>query len=126
MNISVASALFVASGLFFFGGAIVVLGVVVYIGHTKGDILSDHFKNSSPVITIPALIDKGLRGKTRLVCSVSSVVTFPRFFLKHGIVNAEDLENFPKDLRRKLVALQWALLTTLGGIMALGVIAMWN
>lgn len=124
MNMSVASALFVASGLFFFGGAIVVLGVVVYLGHTKGDILSDHFKNSSSVITIPALIDKGLRGKTRLVCSVSSVVTFPRFFLKHGIVSAEDLENFPKDLRRKLVVLQWALLTVLAGIMILGLMVM--
>lgn len=120
MNMSVASALFVASGLFCFGSAIVVLGIGVYLGHTKGDVLSDHFKNSHPVITIPAFMDKGLRGKTRLVWSVSSVVTFPRFFLKLGIVNAEDLDNFPTDLRRKLVRLQCALLTVLAGILILG------
>ncbi|VVQ11337.1 hypothetical protein PS918_05335 [Pseudomonas fluorescens] len=126
MNISFADALSVASGLLVFGDALVVFGVAIYMGYTKGDVLSEHFKNSSSLITVPARIDKGLRGKTRLVYSISSVVTFPRFFLKYGIVSAEDLENFPRDLRRKLVALQWALLTALAGIMTLGLIAMWK
>ncbi|MCW8274449.1 hypothetical protein IMF27_01075 [Pseudomonas sp. PCH199] len=126
MNISFADALFVVSGLLVFGGAIIIFGVAIYLGYTKGEVLSEHFKNSSSLITVPARIDKGLRGKTRLVYSVSSVVTFPRFFLKHGIVSAEDIENFPRDLRRKLVVLQWSLLTALTGIVTLGLIAMWK
>ena len=120
MNISVADALFLASGLMVFGGALVVFGTALYLGYTKGDTLLECFPNSSSIITIPAHIDRGLLGKIRLVYSVSSVVTFPRVFLKQGVVAAEDLERFPSDLRRKLVALQWTLLTVLSGMMILG------
>ena len=124
MSISVADALFLASGLIVFGGALVVFGVALHLGYTKGDVMSEHFQNSSPLITVAVRIDKGLRGKTRMVYSISSVVTFPRFFLKYGIVTAEDLNNFPHDLRRKLVALQWTLLGVLAGMVLLGLIAM--
>lgn len=120
MSISVADALFLASGLMVFGGALVVFGTGFYLGYTKGDIFLELFPNSSSIITIPGHIDSGLLGKIRLVYSVSSVVTFPRIFLKHGVIAAEDLERFPSDLRRRLVALQWTLLTVLSGMMILG------
>ena len=120
MSISVADALFLASGLMVFGGAFVVFGAALYLGYTKGDALLECFPNSSSIITIPAHVDSGLLSKIRLVYSVSSVVTFPRFFLKHGVIAAEDLERFPSELRRKLVALQWTLLTVLSGMMILG------
>ena len=124
MSISVADALFLASGLIVFGGALVVFGVALHLGYTKGDVLSEHFQNSSPLITVSARVHAGLRGKTRLVYSISSVVTFPRFFLKYGIVTYVDLHNFHYDLRRKLVALQWTLLGVLAGMVLLGLIAM--
>ena len=120
MSISVADALFLALGLMVFSGALVVFGAALYLGYTKGDALLECFPNSSSIITIPAHIDSGLLGKIRLVYSISSVVTFPRVFLKHGVVAAEDLERFPSELRRKLVALQWTLLTVLSGMMILG------
>jgi len=124
MNIGIADALFLASGLIIFGGALVVFGVALHLGYTKGDILSEHFQNSSPLITVPVRIDKGLRGKTRLVYSISSVVTFPRFFLKRGMVTAEDIDKFPHGLRRKLVVLQWTHLGLLASMLLLGLIAM--
>jgi hypothetical protein len=94
------------------------------LAYTKGDVFSEHFQNSSPLITVSARIDPGLRGKTRLVYSISSVVTFPRFFLKCDLVTAEDMDNFPHDLRRKLVLLQWTLLGIVAGMVLLGLIAM--
>jgi hypothetical protein len=124
MSISVADTLFLASGLVVFGGALVVFGVALHLGYTKGDVMSEHFQNSSPLITVSVRIDKGLRGKTRLVYSISSVVTFPRFFLKCGLVTAEDIDNFPHDLRRKLVLLQWILLGVVAGMVLLGLIVM--
>lgn len=80
MSVSIVDTLFLASGLIVFGGVLVVFGVALHLGYTKGDVLSEHFQNSSPLITVSARIDAGLRGKTRLVYSISSVVTFPRFF----------------------------------------------
>ncbi|MGE8152251.1 hypothetical protein ACQKP5_13495 [Pseudomonas vancouverensis] len=124
MNISVADALFLASVLIVFGGELVVFGVALHLGYTKGDVLSEHFQNSSPLITFPVHVDRGLRGKIRLVFSISSVVTFPRFFLKVGMVAAEDIENFPDELRRKLVVLQWVLLGLMSGMLLLGLIVM--
>jgi hypothetical protein len=46
----------------------------------------------------------------QLVGGISFVVAFPHFFLKHGILDAEDIRNLPLHLRRKLVALQWGFI----------------
>jgi hypothetical protein len=77
---STADTLFLASGLIVFGGALVVFGVALHLGYTKGDVLSEHFQKQFSTLTVSARIDAGLKGKTRLVYSISSVVTLPRFF----------------------------------------------
>lgn len=84
------------------------LAVALYLGYTKTDVLLSSFKNSSSVITISTRIHKGPWGKLQLVGSVCSVVTFPRFFVKHGIAGAGDIENFPLSLRCKFIVLMWS------------------
>jgi hypothetical protein len=71
------------------------LAIALYLGYTKTDVLLNSFKNSSSVITISTRIHKGPWGKLQLVGSACSVVTFPRFFVKHGIAGAGDIESFP-------------------------------
>jgi hypothetical protein len=105
MSVNAVDAVFLISGLIVFGGMLVVFGGVIHLGCTKGNVLLEHFQNGSSLITIPARIDPGLTGKVRLVYSVSSVVTFSRFYLKRGLVTAEDINRFPSDLRRRLVTL---------------------
>ena len=39
--------------------------------------------------------------------SISSVLTFPDFYIKRGRASAEDISLFPTVLKRKLVVLQW-------------------
>jgi len=124
MSVSIVDTLFLASGLMVFGGALVAFGIAVHLGYTKGDFLSGYFQNSSSLITMPVRLNTGLIGKVRLIYSVSSVVTFPRFFLKHGFVTAEDINRFPSDLRRRLVALQWTLLGVITGMFLLGLVVM--
>ncbi|MNN91743.1 hypothetical protein D3C81_2098970 [compost metagenome] len=34
-------------------------------------------------------------------------MTTPQLYLRDGGANAEDLKNFPADLKRKLIVLQW-------------------
>ena len=84
------------------------LAVALYLGYTKTDVLLNSFKNSSSAITISTRIYKGPWGKLQLVGSACSVLTFPRFFVKHGIAGAEDIESFPVSLRRKLIVLMWS------------------
>ncbi|KRA88970.1 hypothetical protein ASD91_14935 [Pseudomonas sp. Root68] len=82
----------------------------MYFGYTKRELLLEHFKNSSSSITNTVRIHTGPWGKLQLVGSACMVLTFPSFYIKHGILSIEDFEFFPHPLRRKLVALQWSVI----------------
>lgn len=103
---------FVGAGLF------ICIAIALYLGCTQGEQMSKFFKNSASSITSATHRHSGPYGKIQLVGGIYFVVTFPRFFLKHGILDAEDIRNFPLHLRRKLVALQWGFI---GGFYLYGV-----
>lgn len=103
---------FVGAGLF------ICIAIALYLGYIQGEQMSKFFKNSASSITSATHRHSGPYGKIQLVGGIYFVVTFPRFFLKHGILDAEDIRNFPLHLRRKLVALQWGFI---GGFYLYGV-----
>jgi hypothetical protein len=99
------------------------IGVALYMAYTKMDVMLGCLKNSSSVMSMASLRHGGPWGKLLLVGGVSGFVTFPGFYLKRGSINAEDVNNFPAPLRRKLVALQWTvigLFAALALLVALG------
>lgn len=100
------------------------LAVALYLGYTKTGVLLDSFKNSSSAITISTRIHTGPWGKLQLVGSACSVVTFPSFFVKHGIAGAEDIASFPLSLRRKLVVLMWSAIGLFAALALL--VALWE
>jgi hypothetical protein len=106
--------------------AILLIGNVIalYFGYTKTELLIGHFKNSSSTITNTVRIHTGPWGKLQLVGSACGVLTFPSFYIKHGILSAEDFDNFPRPLRRKLVALQWSVIGSFAALAIL--IALWK
>jgi hypothetical protein len=59
-----------------------------------------------------------------LVGGIASVVTFPRFFIKHGIASAADIEGFPLSIRRKLIILQWSVIGLLATLVLL--VSLWE
>jgi len=86
------------------------IGVALYMAYTKMDVMLGCLKNSSSVMSMASLRHGGPWGKLLLVGGVSGFITFPGFYLKRGSINAEDVNNFPVPLRRKLVALQWTVI----------------
>ena len=94
--------------------ASLVIGNVaaLYLGYTKTDLLLEYFKNSSSSITNAVRLNAGPRSKLQLVGSACVLLTFPKFYIKHGILSAEDFDNFPRPLRRKLVVLQWSVISS--------------
>lgn len=42
-----------------------------------------------------------------IIGRISGYVTFSTFYIKRGILNADDLKELPASLKRKLIALQW-------------------
>jgi hypothetical protein len=97
------------------GGLVIIcqfisIGVALYLSYTKGDLMSSHFKNSSSLLALGIYKSTSLHGRLLLVGSISSILTFPGFFLKRGLANAEDIDSFPLPLKRKLVMLQWGFI----------------
>jgi hypothetical protein len=70
------------------------------------DLMLEHLKNCSAIMTRAPLRYGGPWGRLLLVGSISGVVTFPKFYLKRGELSSEDLASFPMLLKRKLVVLQ--------------------
>ncbi|CAI8970252.1 hypothetical protein [Pseudomonas putida] len=88
----------------------ICIALALYLGYTQSEEMTKHFKNSSSSITSATHKHSGPYGKMQLVGGISFVLTFPRFFLKQGVLDAEDIRNFPLHLRRKLIALQWGFI----------------
>lgn len=88
-------------------GAIIWLIIALRIAYTHLELMLKHLENSSTVTTLTQLKQGSLWGKVLLVGSISSVLTFPDFYIKRGRASAEDISLFPTLLKRKLVVLQW-------------------
>lgn len=123
MSLDTADKIFLAVGLIDFGGIFLWIGVCLRLAYTKMDLMLNYLKNSSLMGTFAHLRQGGPWGKLVLVGSISSVVTFPGFYLKRGAVNAEDIRCFPTALKRKLVILQWAGLVLLVTMVCIGIVA---
>jgi len=91
-------------------GQFLCIGAALYLSHTKGDFMSSHFKNSSFLLTLGIYRRSSLYGRMQLIGNISSILTFPRFFLKRGLASAEDIDSFPLSLKRQLVILQWSFI----------------
>jgi len=123
MSLNTADKIFLAVGLIDFGGIFLWIGVCLHLAYTQMNLMQDHLKNSLLIKTFFSLGQGGPWGKLVLVGSISSVVTFPVFYLKRGSVNAEDLRGFPAVLKRKLVILQWSGLILLVVMVCIGIVA---
>lgn len=88
-------------------GAIIWIVIALRIAYTHLDLILKHLENSSTVTTLTQLKQGSLWGRVLLVGSISSVLTFPDFYIKRGRASAEDISSFPTLLKRKLVILQW-------------------
>lgn len=88
-------------------GAIIWLIIALRIAYTHLELMLKHLENSSTVTTLTQLKQGSLWGRVLLVGSISSVLTFPDFYIKRGRASAEDISLFPTLLKRKLVVLQW-------------------
>ena len=88
-------------------GAIIWLVIALRIAYRHLELMLKHLENSSTVTTLTQLKQGSLWGRVLLVGSISSVLTFPDFYIKRGRASAEDISLFPTLLKRKLVVLQW-------------------
>jgi hypothetical protein len=97
------------------------IGLCLHLAYTKMDLILEHLKNCSAVTARAPLRHGGPWGKLLLVGGISGIVTFPQFHLKRGELSSEDLASFPASLKRKLVVLQWSIISLLLVMISFGI-----
>lgn len=102
-----------------FIGQFICIGTALHLSYTKGDIISSHFKNCSYLINTGIYNNSSFYGRILLMGNISSIVTFPKFFLKRGLVSAEEIGSFPRQLKRQLNILQWSFIGLLAAMVLL-------
>lgn len=97
------------------------IGLCLHLAYTKMDLMLEHLRNCSAIMTRAPLRHGGPWGKLLLVGGMSGIVTFPQFYLKRSELSSEDLASFPAPLKRKLVVLQWNVIFLLLVMISFGI-----
>jgi hypothetical protein len=122
MTLSVTEKMVMAAGIIDIGGIFIWIGACLYLAHKKMDLILAHLKNSSAVMSIAPMQHGGPWGKLLLIGGISGLITFPSIYLKRGGLSVADLNHFPATLKRKLVVLQWSLISLLSVMVIFGVL----
>ena len=94
-------------GIFFY------IGVSYYFCLTKMNLMLSYLKNCPSVTLRRPSLALGLSGKFYVFIAITAVLTVPRRMIRIGGASAEDIANFPTDLRRKIIWLHWSGMTML-------------
>ena len=108
MSVSTADKIFLCVGLIDFGGMFVWIGIALHLAYTKMDLMLDHLKNCPAVMIRAPFKDGGPSGRLFVQGAIMGLMTTPRLYLRDGGASADDLKNFPVDLKRKLIVLHWS------------------
>jgi hypothetical protein len=105
------------------GGVILLLifvwlVVALHMAYTKMDVLFGHLKNSPAITVLAFWRHAGPSGRLRMISNIAHYVSSPRRGIENGTISAEDIENLPMPIKRKLVIL-WRSLTLLVGALFL-------
>ncbi|ARU86677.1 hypothetical protein [Pseudomonas sp. M30-35] len=122
MSVTLTEKIFMVAGIVDLGGLFLWISVCLYLAYTKMDLMFEHLKNCPAIMARAPLRHGGPLGKILLIGGISGIVTFPNFYLKNGGMNADDLNNFPVSLKRKLAILQWSVIVLLLLMLVLGAI----
>ena len=121
MSLNVVDKVLLSIAIVDLAGLILWIGLCLHLAYTKMDLMLEHLKNCSTIMTRAPLRHGGPWGKLLLVGGISGIVTFPQFYLKRGELSSEDLASFPAPLKRKLVMLQWSVISLLLVMISFGV-----
>jgi hypothetical protein len=119
LSINTADKIFILVGIVDVVAIFVWLGIALYVAYNKMDMMLGHLKNCSAVTMRTPFKNGGPGGRLFLLGAIIGLMTMPHIYLRHGVANAEDLQNFPPDLKRKLIILQtvgWALMLVMIGM----------
>lgn len=106
MSLSIADTIFLCGSLIGFGGAFIYLGIALYIAYTKMDMMLTCFKNSPYIMIRAPILNGGPWGRLFVLREIVGVLQVPGLYIPDGDVCPADIDQFPKQLKARLIMLQ--------------------
>lgn len=92
-----------------FLGAFIMIGAHLYWIRTHLNEALAHLKNSPIVNQQRAFLYFGIWGKMALLGGIAGFLTYSGYFIKRGLLDADEVNNFPEPLKKKLIASHYIL-----------------
>lgn len=99
----------------------VSLGLALFLGYARVKTIKGAFKNTHRIAG-RSLEGQPFTERLAFVGMAIWSITFPKFHIKHGLLDPVDLRGFPIALRRKLVLLGWLFIANTTAMMIAAVI----
>lgn len=122
MSVSIAEKVFLGIAVLGFLGIAIWIAVALYFAYTKMDIMLDHLKNCPAIMIRTVLLDSGAWGRLHVLGVIMGLMVHPDVYLRDGGAITTDLDNFPSQLKRKLIVLQWCGWTLLLLMFSAGIV----
>ncbi|AJO79679.1 hypothetical protein [Pseudomonas sp. MRSN 12121] len=86
-----------------FLGMFTMLGVYLYWGYTRMDEMLGHVRNCQMITGNRFYLSMGPWGRMMMVGVVAGYLACPGFFIRRGLLDADEINNFPQPLKRRLI-----------------------
>lgn len=108
MIFNISEGIVLVIGLLGFGGSLICLGVGLIISYTKIDMMLSHLKNCVNITERAFFLkNMGPWGRLHLLGMIVGAMVWPTRHIRYEGASAEDIENFPVDIKRNLIILYW-------------------
>ncbi|MEW7858936.1 hypothetical protein AB2M95_23750 [Pseudomonas chlororaphis] len=86
------------------GGAI-ISGVFFYWGCKRMDEILGYVKNCKIIMNNRFYLYMGACGRMAMIGMVAGSLAYPGYYIRKGLMDIEDIRNFPESLKRRLIKL---------------------
>ncbi|AMS17678.1 hypothetical protein A3218_26550 [Pseudomonas chlororaphis] len=86
------------------GGAI-ISGVFFYWGCKRMDEILGYVKNCKIIMNNRFYLYMGAWGRMAMIGMVAGSLAYPGYYIRKGMMDIEDIRNFPEPLKRRLIKL---------------------
>lgn len=95
MSLNLVDKVLLSIAVLDIAGLILWIGVCLHLAYSKVDLMLDHLKNCSAIMTRAPLRHGGPWGKLLLVGGISGIVTFPKFYFEKRRAELRGFGAFP-------------------------------
>jgi hypothetical protein len=97
-------------------GLLTIEGIALYWARTRTKDFIKYFSNFPLLLSKTTTKEDGLILKLMFIGAIAGCVACPTGYIQRGEVSAEDLQNLPASIKKRLVIMHWTLMGLLAAL----------